>query len=864
MKKFLGFVCAVLIGACSAVAAAAGSGQVDSTVKPTILLATKGASDYVIVVPDGDDPNKRVSKAANLLQSLLAESLGCKLPIFKEAEAPADKPHIYLGKTRAAQIAGVPVDQLKEWTFCKRVVGKDLFLCGLDAATVANRPDILGTYKAVSSFLEDEVGVRFLLPGGPNGLHVPKLAELRVDAGLNFTSAAKIPYCYGRWYGDISIPLNHVEMSFWKNYGGHSYYDAVPLKTYATTHPEYFRYANGQRQTSSTAGQHLCISNPEVQELMLKEIEKQLDLGFQWVELGQTDGYQPCECEKCKAIAGNDAGEALWIVHRKLAEQLKLRRPGAKVVILSYPPTYQPPKTFKSFPGNVVIEMCSYTPEDFEAWKAFPCERTVYIYNWGAYKPVGYLPRRSPEFAAKQLRLFAANNVKGVYKCGFGECLGLEGPTYYVYSKLLADPSADPQKLADDFYRAAYGKASVPMKLFFDSLHKRLDLRSGDSAIDVLPKVPEEQICFLYSPGLLQLMSDNLKRAFTMDSDPRVQARLRLVQREFLYLKNVVSIFTYYRAYRLSGSMSAFDLLAAEMEQRNAIIDSWFVANEKATTDPKAPKWKAKMEDGFAMFGGNKDDIKRGGQQGSGDLSGPPFTWDMPKMREKLSSPTAAVDAPRLYKAVRLTQPPVLNGVLDETAWKKAAVAELGEISQGTLKDGASFRVAYDAMNVYFAVVCKFADVGQEKFAAFGRDGSCFKQECLELFIDPYGTREKKYHFMLNPVADSSYDARFGFIEDSLDPRFGKSDVTWNGAWEYTASVDKEKQCWTAVVQIPFATLGVPAPQPGVNWTMDVAREHYYPNKDTGKKVQELSSWAPNLEERGFGKLSGFGTLEFE
>lgn len=49
-------------------------------------------------------------------------------------------------------------------------------------------------------------------------------------------------------------------------------------------------------------GNHLCISNPEVQELMLKEMERELDRGYEWVELAQTDGYQECECAECQAI----------------------------------------------------------------------------------------------------------------------------------------------------------------------------------------------------------------------------------------------------------------------------------------------------------------------------------------------------------------------------------------------------------------------------------------------------------------------------------------------------------------------------------------------------------------------------------
>ena len=94
---------------------------------------------------------------------------------------------------------------------------------------------------------------------------------------------------------------------------------------------------------------------------------------------------------------------------------------------------------------------------------------------------------------------------------------------------------------------------------------------------------------------------------------------------------------------------------------------------------------------------------------------------------------------------------------------------------------------------------------------------------------------------------------------------FGKEDTSWNGVWEYAFNVDKENKCWTAEVKIPFASLGVSAPKTGVQWRMDVAREHISLNSKTGKNdLLELSNWSPNLEERGFGKPSGFGTLEFE
>ena len=603
-----------------------------------LVLAQGGASDYVIVVPDGDDPRERVHKAASLLRGILAEAAACDLSVCRESEAPAGKPRICLGKTAAAMKAGLPLESLAGWSFCKRVVGKNLYLAGRDeSAGIAEKPEkeYLGTFKAVTSFLEDEVGVRFLLPG-TNGTYVPALAELKVSANLNVTASARIPYCYGRFYGDISIAHNHFDIPFYKTYGGHSYYEAVPVEKYAETHPEYFVLSGGKRVPAfgkeNYQRNHLCISNPEVRELMLQEMEKQLDLGYEWVQLAQTDGYRACECEKCKAIAGDDKGEALWIVHRSLAEEMQKRRAGKKIVILSYGPTRLPPKTFDKFPDNVVIEMCSYAPEDFEKWKTFNVEKLVYIYNWGTYHPLGFLPKRSPAYCAKQLRLFAENNVRGIYKCGFGDSIGLEGPVYYVYGKLLFDPSADPRVLADEFYRAAYGRASSSMKYFFDALYKRLDDRAGGSIIDVLPQSAEDHICHCFPPELVQGMERHLKIAFKRDSDPRVQARLRLVQREFEYLKNLSAIFAYYRAFRAEEDWEVFDLMAAEIDRRKTLIDSWYVEARRGS----AAAWKMKMEDGFTFFGdAKKDYLMLNGRL----LDRPPMTWDLKKISETRTIP---------------------------------------------------------------------------------------------------------------------------------------------------------------------------------------------------------------------------------
>jgi hypothetical protein len=823
-----------------------------------VTLIANGASDYAIVVPD-DDPGGRVGKAATLLHDTLKEATRAELAITPETKLAPGRRGIFLGNTRAAAAAGLKVAGLRGWTHRQAMRGGDLYLAGYDAPPESEElrgRDYLGTFKAVTAFLEQQVGVRFLLPG-PNGIAVPKLGKLEVPAGLDVVRTPHLRYCV-RWLDPTyDIANNQFSPTFYKTYGGHSYYAAVPKADYATAHPEYFALIGGVRESAQG---HLCISNPAVQELMLKEMEKQLDKGYEMVQLAQTDGYVPCDCPSCRALAA-DPGERLWIVHRKLAEQMQRRRPGKKIVILSYGPTTNPPKTFDRLPANVVLELCNYQQEDFDQWRPFADDFLVYIYNWGTYQTLGFAPKRTPQFAGEQIRFFLKNKVRGIYKCGFGENLGLEGPVYYVYGKMIEDPEQDPILLANEYYRAAYGKARAPMKAFFDPLYERLELYSyvgrfqgsGGKPLTLMPRTPEDMISYFFPPKLLLAMEKNLERAKALTQEPREQARIRLVEREFTYLKNLASVFYFYHAYRLNPSWEQFEPLAQAIEARNALIDSWYDA-----------KGKMRIEDGWPRFFDNEsgDFVKLGGRL-TGELS-TPFNWNLTTLREKKVLPGLGRKVARVS---RLKGAVTLDGKLNEPAWAALPSEELGEIGLGELREPTRFRLGWDDTSLYFAFECQWSNLPPFEPDVKGRDGSAWGQECLEIFLDPFGNRERYYHVIFNPIPNSCYDARYGFVDDPISPLYGKEDPTWNGDWQYAARIDREKKTWSAEVRIPFAALGVEAPKPGNTWCLNLGRENYVPNPATNfrgsPKFIELSLWSPNLEARSFGTPAAFGELVF-
>ena len=74
-----------------------------------------------------------------------------------------------------------------------------------------------------------------------------------------------------------------------------------------------------------------------MRELIYQELLDHADKGYEMVQLGQSDGFRPCECAECANLYGvKDFGEKLWIMHREMAERFLKDRPGKKLCIMAY------------------------------------------------------------------------------------------------------------------------------------------------------------------------------------------------------------------------------------------------------------------------------------------------------------------------------------------------------------------------------------------------------------------------------------------------------------------------------------------------------------------------------------------------
>ena len=597
-------------------------------------LVQDGKAVYTVVVPDGKDAV--AMSAATMLADAVEKASGARLAIVREAEAPAG-PKVFIGKTRAAEKAGLNVAAMKGIACVLKAVDGNLFLAGNDRSGYikgAGHHVMPASKKAAHLFLRDYAGVRWLWPNSQGlGTEIPKKATISFPADLNRSWTPEFDWVAA--FGEVEgyeFNCSYRASVPYYSYGGHSYYAAVPKEKYAKDHPEYFAVSKGVRDSSIN---DLCISNGQVQDLLYAEMLKHIDEGFSMVQLAHTDDYADCECGPCKAIAA-EAGERIWIVHNKLAQRLAKDRPGAKVVILAYTSTALPPKSIAKFGPNVAIELCVYSYENFERWRGKADEFLVYVYNWGSYHEMAFGPKSTPGMIARQVKFFHERNVRGMYCCGIGESWGLEGPVYYIFNKCLEDPNCDWPMELDGFYRAAFGKAYGPMKQMFDALYQRLEHKaSGDPFGDsrwtpIVPgyKLPtmvqcsESHYTYYYPPSLLKYVESKIARAKELEPEGAVRARINLVERNFLYCQDIAKVYHLYRAYQVSPSWELFAPLAAALKQRDSRVRE-YVAHDGSRYD------------GFPQMFGDLDQAITDGRGGGSRMLSGPFKWDLERIAEK-------------------------------------------------------------------------------------------------------------------------------------------------------------------------------------------------------------------------------------
>jgi hypothetical protein len=456
----------------------------------TLKLASVRNWDIVVAA----DAIATDAYAAKEFQSLFKQASGVELPIRHEAATPTG--HVFIGLSPALQ-AHYPefsVDDLGP---------EDLRILITDQAIILAGGPPRGTLYGVYSFLEDEMGIRFLTP---DHTHVPSLTpatELQLS-----DRTYRPPFANYRNIGfSVSTQpvfgIRHRINAFWddKTFGfgtpfasrhlliGHSLYRQVSIDEYGESHPEYFALWDGKRSIHFHT--HYCLTNPElvpiITKALLGEIEHWHPKGRLNYAISQNDTiWQYCQCDNCQKLAkANDSNMApLLLAVNAVADIVAEQYPDAIVGSLAYGFTRKPPTHMRARPNVAInlsnIEACQLHAYDDPAcptnvayhkdllgWQDKTDHRLAWLYGFNfndELEPYPNLHALPP-----LIKKLAELNYEGLFVQA-EDFAGAEMNflRFYLFSRIAWNPQLDVDQVINEFLDLHYGPSAPFVRQYLE------------------------------------------------------------------------------------------------------------------------------------------------------------------------------------------------------------------------------------------------------------------------------------------------------------------------------------------------------------------------------------------------------------
>ena len=223
------------------------------------------------------------------------------------------------------------------------------------------------------------------------------------------------------------------------------------------------------------------------------------------------------------------------------------------------------------------------------------------------------------------------------------------------------------------------------------------------------------------------------------------------------------------------------------------------------------------------------------------------------------------IEGPRLVRARGAASTIVIDGRLDDVAWRSAELAsdfiQQRPLPGAPASQRSEARVLFDAQALYVALRL-YDDHPDSLLAPLGRRDYEGYGDWAHVIVDSYHDRRTGFHFAVNP-AGTRRDAMI-----SNDAEW-QEDASWDAVWDVATSRDSAG--WTAEFRIPLTQLrfdrcdhlrrdvvastkpGAPSlTSPSCAWGIQFMRDLARRN--------ERSLWAPIPADAG-GYVSRFGTL---
>ncbi|MEK7406187.1 MAG: DUF4838 domain-containing protein [Acidobacteriota bacterium] len=278
--------------------------------------------------------------------------------------------------------------------------------------------------------------------------------------------------------------------------------------TYFEAHPEWYGLVGGQRRTFKGAfGVNVCSSNPHVMAELGRRIVKELAEG-EWrhaaiLDFWALDVGKWCECDRCRAL-GTPTDRLLRMVHqvRTAVTEAELGKTLKRPIVVYFPiyaetlaaPARPLPQGFdyeRTIGTLFPIHRCYRHALDDPDCRETNAQIWDTILGWqrgerfyrggfvmGEYYNVSTtksLPVLYTRRMAHDIPLYYARGVRHFHYMHVPTSLpGFKRWTNYLLGRLLWNPKADPQALADEYFRDFYGKAAGDLGELYGRLEEAM------------------------------------------------------------------------------------------------------------------------------------------------------------------------------------------------------------------------------------------------------------------------------------------------------------------------------------------------------------------------------------------------------
>ncbi len=502
------------------------------------------------------DPNasSTVKYAATELSAALKKISGAEFATT-ETSAPSGSANIIVGDLSYRPVAAAR-DRLK----LKDGAVENVAVYTLDGNLYLAGNTPRGALYAVYSFLQNQLGVRWLTPGDDGEIMPPRQSYDLPQLAYNHTPSFQyrgLHLCYRhvdpvyetwmtRNFLNImrSSPGKPELMAERSKKGMHimfSDHNVTLPKELLTTDPECFAELNGVRHE-----RQICLTNPKAEKLIVEKILNWVSNNpeLEILSIFPADNMDYCNCAGC---IKEDRSTTWFNFYKRVCEQIATKFPKLKFSTIAYQSYLEVPKTDLSF--SEFIEYCQHdrcymhklksdcplnqkSLARIAKWKEHGTPLGIYGYEFDIFATVNSVYIPFPSVITEGIREFRQLGIKSVItevwqdfppKNEARKLSRQNAVNIYLYARLLWDADADANTLITDWNRGVYDGAAAEAERVQQILAQRWD--NTDSHISNYHNAPFgtaekllnpeiiAELDKLFKDGMAKLSSGSKERA---------------------------------------------------------------------------------------------------------------------------------------------------------------------------------------------------------------------------------------------------------------------------------------------------------------------------------------------------------------